>query len=63
MAMFTVNLLQTLLDNSVFSSQKARTELGYTARPLSEAVTDFLHWFEIHRPKANRKVKKQASGL
>jgi nucleoside-diphosphate-sugar epimerase len=63
MAMFTVNLLQTLLDNSVFSSHKARTELGYTARPLNEAVTDFLHWFEIHRPEVSQKAKNQASGL
>ncbi|MDZ4133439.1 MAG: NAD-dependent epimerase/dehydratase family protein, partial [Dethiobacteria bacterium] len=34
---YTIYSLQTLLDNSVFSSQKARTELGYTARPLNEA--------------------------
>ena len=60
---YTVYSLQTLLDNSVFSSHKARTELGYTARPLSEAVTDFLHWFEIHRPKVSRKIKKQSSGM
>jgi dihydroflavonol-4-reductase len=60
---YTVYSLQTLLDNSVFSSQKARTELGYSARPLSEAVTDFLHWFEKHRPEGAQKMKKQVSRL
>jgi dihydroflavonol-4-reductase len=41
---YTVYSLQTLLGNSAFSSVKAKTELGYQARPLSVAITDYIHW-------------------
>jgi len=41
---YTVYSLQTLLGNSVFSSLKAKNELGYQARPLSEAIADYINW-------------------
>ncbi|MDE0381025.1 MAG: NAD-dependent dehydratase, partial [Rhodospirillales bacterium] len=31
-----------------FSSAKARRELGYTARPASEALADALSWFKAN---------------
>ncbi len=51
---FTVYSLQTLIDNSLFSSGKAYRELGYHPRPLNEAVADFLAW---HRTQQNAKQK------
>ncbi|MBM4236039.1 MAG: NAD-dependent epimerase/dehydratase family protein [Firmicutes bacterium] len=41
---YTVYSLQTLLESSAFSSLKARRELGYQARPLTEAIADFINW-------------------
>ena len=31
-----------------FSSAKAERELGYTARPASQALTDALSWFKAN---------------
>lgn len=59
---FTVYSLQTLLDNSSFSSQKAWRKLGYRPRPLQEAVSDFLHWFNLHRKAAGKKTAKKEAG-
>ncbi len=41
---YTVYSLHTLLESSAFSSNKAKTELGYQSRPLSETVADFITW-------------------
>ena len=45
---YTVYSLQTLIDNSLFSSEKAMHNLGYRPRPLSEAVSDYLVWRQLH---------------
>ena len=56
---YTVYSLQTLLESSAFSSLKARRELGYQARPLKEAVADFINWTFLKsaagKGKANEK--------
>jgi dihydroflavonol-4-reductase len=36
--------LDTLLSNSLISSAKARTELGFTTRPIKESITDSINW-------------------
>jgi dihydroflavonol-4-reductase len=46
---YTVYSLQTLIDNSLFSSEKAMHNLGYRSRPLAEAVSDFLAWRQLHQ--------------
>lgn len=56
---YTVYSLQTLLESSAFSSLKARRELGYQARPLTEAIADFINW--THRGKAKGKENKEDS--
>jgi dihydroflavonol-4-reductase len=55
---YTVYSLQTLIDNSLFSSEKAMHSLGYRSRPLSEAVSDFLAWRQLQQ-----KSKKPITGL
>jgi len=55
---YTVYSLQTLIDNSLFSSEKAMHSLGYRPRPLSEAVSDFLAWRQLQQ-----KSKKPITGL
>lgn len=45
---YTRYSLQTLVDNSAFSSQKAFRELGYQPRPLNDTVADFLDWNKAH---------------
>ena len=57
---YTVYSLQTLLDNSLFSYQKAWRELGYKPRPLSEAVTDFLAWHKMHNISSQHKATRKA---
>ncbi len=42
---FTPYSLHTITSNSVISPRKARTELGYAARPLRESIADTLRWF------------------
>ncbi|MEW5873364.1 MAG: SDR family oxidoreductase [Chloroflexota bacterium] len=37
--------LATLASNSVISNAKARGELGYNPRPLSETIADTVRWF------------------
>ena len=54
---YTVYSLQTLLESSAFSSLKARRELGYQARPLTEAIADFINW--TNRGKAKGKGNKE----
>lgn len=59
---YTVYSLQTLIDNSLYSSEKASRDLGYRPRPLSEAVTDFLSWHRMRQKEkqAARKSLKDA---
>jgi dihydroflavonol-4-reductase len=56
---YTVYSLQTLMDNSAFSSVKAGRELGYQPRPLNEAVSDFLIWarFKTRITHLGKRVK------
>jgi dihydroflavonol-4-reductase len=55
---YTVYSLQTLLESSAFSSLKARRELGYQARPLADAVTDFINWTNLVKVKGKGTSKK-----
>lgn len=43
---FTTYALQTVSDNSCFSCQKARRELGYRPRPLHTTIADTLEWWK-----------------
>jgi dihydroflavonol-4-reductase len=56
---YTVYSLQTLLESSAFSSLKARRELGYQARPLADAVTDFINWTNLVKVKGKGTSKKE----
>jgi dihydroflavonol-4-reductase len=56
---FTVYSIQTLIDNSLYSSLKASQELGYRPRPLKEAVVDFLVW---HRTQQKAKQESRKAG-
>lgn len=42
---FTPYAIRTLKSNSKVSSDKAKRELGFSARPLSESIKDSLDWF------------------
>lgn len=50
--MFTVYAIKVLQSNCDISSEKAKHELGYTSRPMSESIRDGLEWL-----KANGKLK------
>ena len=56
---YTIYSLQTLFDNSLFSSQKAFRELGYRPRPLAETVADFITWHRAftRQKKENLKLR------
>lgn len=56
---YTVYSLQTLIDNSLFSSQKAFRDLGYRPRPLAEAISDFLTWHKLQQFDSLRKNKQK----
>ena len=43
--MLTVDALNMSKHHMFFSSKKARGELGFTARPYSEAIADAVNWF------------------
>jgi dihydroflavonol-4-reductase len=43
--LFTRESLEVLVSNRSISSAKARSEIGYTTRPLGETVSDTLAWF------------------
>lgn len=42
---FTTYSLRVLRSNCLFSNAKAQEELGYTARPLQESLSDAVDWF------------------
>lgn len=44
--LFTRDSLTTLKHHRLISAQKASTELGFTARPLSLTIKDTLDWFK-----------------
>lgn len=46
---FTPYSLETLASNSVISFEKARRELGYAPRPLSESIADTIRWFILNK--------------
>ncbi len=56
---YTVYSLQTLIDNSLFSSEKARQSLGYRPRPLVEAVSDFLSWRQLQQKSLQNMAKRK----
>jgi hypothetical protein len=56
---YTVYSLQTLIDNSLFSSAKAMHDLGYRPRPLAEAVSDFLAWRQLQQKKLQQALKQK----
>jgi len=56
---YTVYSLQTIVDNSLFSSQKAWRDLGYRPRPLAEAVADFLSWQQLQQKKLQPVLKRK----
>lgn len=48
--LFTTEALDTLRNGAkLVSSEKARRELGYSARPLEETIADAYAWFEQNR--------------
>ena len=44
--LFTKYSLYTLRSNSLFSSEKAKRELGFTVRPFQETISDALKWLK-----------------
>ncbi|MDD1764033.1 MAG: SDR family oxidoreductase [Methanobacteriaceae archaeon] len=48
--LFTSYSAEVLLSNCNISSDKARIELGYSARPLSESIRDAVDWFKENPP-------------
>ena len=56
---YTSYSLQTLIDNSAFSSEKAKLELGYMPRPLSESIADFLKWHKLQYSNIGKKINKK----
>jgi dihydroflavonol-4-reductase len=53
---FTSYSLETITSNSVISHAKARRELGYSPRPLSETLADTVRWFLLSRSKQSSQV-------
>lgn len=48
--LFTTYSIDVLASNSLVSSRKASSELGYSARPIRESIADAVQWFrEIGR--------------
>ena len=48
--LFTAYSIDVLTSNSLISSEKARSELGYSTRPLKESISDAVSWLK----EANR---------
>jgi dihydroflavonol-4-reductase len=44
--LFTTYSVDVLASNSLVSSEKARRELGYSARPVRDSVADAVWWFK-----------------
>jgi len=61
--LFTYYSIRTLRDNCNFSNQKARSEIGFSARPAQESLTDMTRWIMAHfvaESNKNRKFKPSA---
>ena len=54
---FTRYSLETLISNSVISSEKARKELGYRARSLQESLQDTVHWWLENRGRVKASLR------
>lgn len=66
--LYTAYSLYTLCSNALFSSEKARRELGYTTRPFVQTVSDTVQWLtELGRikapgvPRKEKRVKRPAA--
>jgi len=42
--LFSVDMVEALLSNSQVATDKARRELGYSARPIRESIRDTVLW-------------------
>ena len=56
--LFTTYSIDVLASNSLVSSAKAKKELGFTARPIFESITDAVSWF---KEEARRRREKAAA--
>jgi dihydroflavonol-4-reductase len=54
---FTRYSIETLVSNSVISSDKARRELGYTARSLQESIHDTVGWWFENRARVKASLR------
>ncbi|MEA4813001.1 MAG: SDR family oxidoreductase [Anaerolineaceae bacterium] len=52
--------VETLLSNSDISSAKARSELGYTTRPIEETVKDTVRWWKDNIHKTHSSLRLEA---
>lgn len=55
--LFTAYSIDVLMSNSLVSSEKARHELGYSPRPVKEAVADAVMWFSGQSGRLPRQAK------
>jgi dihydroflavonol-4-reductase len=53
---FTPYSLKTITSNSVISNAKARLELGFNPRPLSQSITDTVRWFFEKKRAAHKRA-------
>jgi dihydroflavonol-4-reductase len=58
--LFTRYSLYTLSSNDCFSSEKARTELGYTTRPMEETMRDIVLWEREKHGPTGKKILRRA---
>jgi len=54
---FTRYSLETLISNSMISSEKARDELGYRARSLQESLRDTVNWWFENRGRIKASLR------
>jgi dihydroflavonol-4-reductase len=59
--MITVDSARMARKLMYFSSEKARGELGYAARPAIEALSDAIEWFDQHGYIVKRRSKKRSA--
>lgn len=55
--LFTAYSIDVLMSNSLVSSEKARRELGYSPRPISEAIADAVMWFSRQSGRLSGQAK------
>ena len=54
---FTTYSIKTLLSNSNVSSEKAKKELGYNPRTLSNTIKDTVEWWKVNARKIHRGLR------